>query len=253
MTTPRWRLDRLLNALGYIETRREAHRFMSHHDVTLAGEALSRKDVERTVDPAHVRINGDPLDPLPGLVLMLYKPEGYVTSHDDAGHRVFDLLPPRFLRRNPAVSAVGRLDKDTTGLLLFTDDGPLLHRLTSPKHHVPKVYDVTVADPLKGTEAEVFASGALMLRSEDTPLKPAQFTPTGPTAGRLVLHEGRYHQVKRMFASQGNRVVSLHRASFGPLTLGDLPSGAWRLLTAAEVGGLLATPKGREGLAAQHP
>ncbi len=182
----------------------------------------------------HLSFDGDPLDPPPGMILMLHKPTGYTCSRADQGQLVYELLPPRFLARKPALSSIGRLDADTSGLLLFTDDGPLLHRLISPKSNLPKTYDATLARPLEGHEADLFDSGELVLRGETKPLLPAKLEVTGERSARLTLTEGRYHQVRRMFAAAGNHVETLHRSQFGPLTLGDLPTGHWRLLTASE-------------------
>ena len=170
--------------------------------------------------------------------LLLHKPAGYVCSQAESGLRVVDLLPKELRLQQPAFNTVGRLDKDTTGLLLLTTDGALLHRLTHPKHHLPKTYMVTLADPLRGDEAVVFASGTLMLRGETKPLRPAQLVPTGTHTATLTLHEGRYHQIKRMFGAVGNRVVGLHRAQFGALTLDGLTVGQWRELTATELAAL---------------
>ena len=150
----------------------------------------------------------------------------------DPGRIVFDLLPPRFRERNPALSTVGRLDRDTSGVLLFTDDGQLLHRIIAPKSKLPKVYLATLADDLRGNEAALFASGTLMLDNEKTPLLPAELEPLDARRARLVLHEGRYHQVRRMFAAIGHHVQALHRERIGGLTLGDLPEGQWRALDA---------------------
>ena len=113
-----------------------------------------------------MRIDGEPLDPVPGFVLMLHKPIGYTCSTQDAGVLVYDLLPPRFRRRSPTLATVGRLDRDTTGLLLLTDDGALLHRIVSPRWHIEKVYEATLARDLRGDEAEIFASGKMMLERE---------------------------------------------------------------------------------------
>ena len=132
------------------------------------------------------------------------------------------------------VYPAGRLDTDSEGLLLLTDDGALLHRITSPKSHVPKVYEATLARPLRGDEAEIFASGRLRLESEVEPLLPAELEVLEPRRARLTLHEGRYHQARRMFAAVGNHVETLHRASVGALTLGDLVAGEWRVLGEAE-------------------
>jgi 16S rRNA pseudouridine516 synthase len=166
---------------------------------------------------------------------MLHKPAGYTCSTSDPGRVVYELLPPRFRLRNPIIAPVGRLDRDTTGLLLLTDDGPLLHRIISPKSRIPKVYDAMLAHDLTGEEAAVFAAGTLMLRSETAPLEPAVLEALGPRRARLTVTEGRYHQVRRMFAAAGNHVEALHRTAIGGLGLGDLAEGKWRLLVPAEV------------------
>ncbi|MBI2242050.1 MAG: pseudouridine synthase [Magnetospirillum gryphiswaldense] len=226
------RLVRLIANLGY-GSQKDVRAMLRDGRITRAdGAELAESD---KVDAADIRIDGEELDPPAGLVVMLHKPAGYTCSTSDPGRIVYELLPPRFMRRNPILAPVGRLDRDTTGLLLLTDDGKLLHRLTSPRHHVPKVYDVTLARPLQGGEAETFASGTLMLNSEKTPLAPAELQVLSPTSARLTLHEGRYHQVKRMFAAIGNHVESLHRLGLGPLVLGDLPEGQWRVVDAAEI------------------
>lgn len=185
-----------------------------------------------------VTIDGEPLDPPPGMVLLMHKPAGFTCSRADGGSLVYELLPPRFLKRTPALSSVGRLDAATTGLLLFTDDGQLLHRLISPKSETEKVYEAVLARPLEGHEGAAFASGTLVLRGEDKPLKPARLEVTGERSARVTLTEGRYHQVRRMFAAMGNHVETLHRARFGPLTLDGLAEGEWRALGADEVVGL---------------
>lgn len=229
------RLIRLIANLGY-GSQREVKAMLRAGRLTLA-DGTELAETSR-VEHAAIRLDGEVLDPPQGMVLMLNKPQGYTCSTSDPGRIVYELLPPRFMRRNPVVAPVGRLDRDTTGLLLLTDDGDLLHRLTSPKHHVPKTYDVTLARPLTGDEGELFASGTLLLRSETTPLLPAVLEATGDCSARLTITEGRYHQVKRMFAATGNHVESLHRSAVGGLGLGDLPEGQWRFLTADEVAGL---------------
>lgn len=202
----------------------------------VAGTPLAQND---DVEHGHVRVDGEPLDPPTGLVLMLNKPLGLTCSHKDPGGVVYDLLPQRFRQRLPAISTVGRLDRDTSGLLLLTDDGSLLHRIVSPKSAVSKVYDATLARDLRGDEAAVFASGRLMLESETTPLQPAVLEVLDPRHARLTLNEGRYHQVRRMFAACGNHVLALHRSRVGNLTLGDLPVGQWRALSPAEIAAVL--------------
>jgi len=168
-------------------------------------------------------------------VLMLNKPLAVTCSRKDPGRVVYDLLPPRYNVRTPVLSSVGRLDRDTTGLLLFTDDGALLHRIISPKAQVTKVYEATLAQDLRGDEAELFASGTLLLESEKEPLAPAMLEVLGPRHARLSVTEGRYHQVRRMFAATGNHVETLQRIAVGDLVLGELPLGEWRVLNADEI------------------
>lgn len=225
------RLDKLLTTRGYC-SRREAPSFI-RKGVLVGGRPPSSADEK--VDPDQVTIENMPVDPGTGIVFMLHKPLGYTCSHEDKGSLVFDLLPPRMNNRNPQVSSVGRLDKDSTGLLLLTDDGPLLHHLTSPRHHLEKIYECTLAEDLRGNEGEIFASGTLMLKGETTPLQAATFRALSPRRASIILTEGRYHQVRRMFAALGNHVMTLHRSQIGPLTLGDLAAGKYRMLTATEI------------------
>ena len=196
-----------------------------------AGEVLYADD---PLDHDNVRVDGVQHF-AGGITLMLNKPVGYTCSMKDPGRVVYDLLPPRFRERSPALSTVGRLDRATSGMLLFTDDGQLLHRIIAPKSKLPKVYLATLAEPLRGDEAAIFASGTLMLESETMPLLPAGFEALGPRTARLTLHEGRYHQVRRMFAAIGHHVESLHRERIGGLVLADLAEGQWRPLSAVDL------------------
>ena len=225
------KLVRLIANLGYGSRKQVGRMFREGRITDAAGEVLYADD---RVPHAGVRIDGEPLDPAPGLVLMLHKPVGYTCSTKDPGRVVYELLPPRFRLRRPLLSTVGRLDRDTSGLLLMTDDGALLHRVISPKSEVPKTYEATLAEPLRGDEAGLFASGTLVLESEATPLLPAELEDLGDRRARLTIREGRYHQVRRMFAAAGNHVEALHRSRVGALELGDLESGRWRLLDPAE-------------------
>jgi 16S rRNA pseudouridine516 synthase len=201
------------------------------------GSTLGTDD---SAEPADIVVDDEPLDPPPGMVLMLHKPIGVTCSTRDAGGVVYDLLPPRFRLRNPVLSTVGRLDRDTSGLLLMTDDGALLHRIISPKAKLVKVYEATLAEDLRGDEAAIFASGTLLLESETTPIAPAQLAVLGPRHARLSMIEGRYHQVRRMFASQGNHVLTLQRISVGGLGLGELAPGQWRLLNGDDMAHIFA-------------
>ena len=231
------KLVRLLANLGYGSRKQVALMFREGRVTDAGGEVLYADDV---VAHADVRVDDEPLDPAPGLLLALHKPVGYTCSTRDPGRVVYDLLPPRFRLRNPVLSTVGRLDRDTSGLLLMTDDGALLHRIISPKSKLPKVYEATLASDLRGDEGAVFGSGTLMLESETTPLAPAGFEALGPRRARVVLHEGRYHQVRRMFAALGNHVEALHRTQVGGFALGGLPPGEWRALGDADRAALFA-------------
>ena len=226
------RLVRLIGNLGYGSRKQVAGMFREGRITDVAGEVLYADD---KVGHDEILIDGQPLDPPVGLVLMLNKPTGYTCSTRDPGRIVYDLLPPRFKLRSPVLSTVGRLDRETSGLLLMTDDGALLHRIISPKAHMRKVYEATLAEELKGDEAGLFASGTMMLDGEDSPLLPAVLEVLGPRQARLTITEGRYHQVRRMFAAAGNHVTALHRESIGGLALpGDLAPGAYRILPADE-------------------
>ena len=221
------KLLRYLANLGYGSRREVTAMFHEGRVTTAEGEPLYADD---PVEHATVRVDGEPLDPAPGMLILLNKPVGCTCSHKDTGRLVYELFPPRFRQRTPQLSTVGRLDRDTSGMLLLTDDGALLHRIVSPKSKLAKIYRAELADPLRGDEVELFASGSLLLDGETKPLLPAELEVLGPRSARLTLHEGRYHQVRRMFAAVGNRVESLHREQIGGLTLGELPSGQWRLL-----------------------
>lgn len=221
------RLDKLLSNLGYC-SRREVAELIRLGVIEVEGEGTISPDLK--VEPERVKVDGEELDPVQGIVVMLHKPAGYECSHAAGDQSVFALLPPRFANRKPKVSCVGRLDKDTTGLLLLTDDGDYLHQLTSPKKQVGKIYEVTLARDLRGDEKELFASGSLLLAGEEDPLLPAYLEVLSPRSCRLTLFEGRFHQVKRMFAATENHVAQLHRSRIGTLTLGDLAPGEWSYL-----------------------
>ena len=221
------KLVKLLANLGYGSRKQVTSMFREGRITDAAGEVLYTDD---QVGHDAIHVDGEPLDPPQGLTLMLHKPAGYTCSNKDIGRLVYDLLPPRFRLRQPVLSTVGRLDRDTSGLLLLTDDGQLLHRIISPKAKLPKVYVATLAEDLRGDEAALFASGTLLLEGEKAPLLPAELEVLGARSARLTLHEGRYHQVRRMFAAAGNHVVALHRERIGGLALDGLPGGEWRML-----------------------
>jgi len=226
------KLVKLIANLGYGSRKDVAAMFRSGRITDAQGEVLYADD---KVAHEAIRLDGEPLDPPAGLTLLLHKPVGYTCSTKDPGRIVYDLLPPRFRARSPLLSSVGRLDRETSGLLLFTDDGGLLHRIVSPKAQLAKVYEASLAADLRGDEASIFASGELMLESEQTPLAPAALEVIAPRQARLTLTEGRYHQVRRMFAAVGNHVEALHRSRIGGLSLGELPCGQWRTLDASDL------------------
>lgn len=180
--------------------------------------------------------------------LVLNKPAGFECSQKPGMYpSVYTLLPgPLRMRGGGAaagVQAVGRLDQDTTGLLLLSDDGKFIHRMSSPRHHVPKVYEVTTKHPIDEKQLARLCAG-VVLDDHPSPVRAAAAVPAGSHQLSLTLTEGKYHQVKRMLAAVGNRVEALHRSAMGPLLLDEktLPSGHWRWLTPEEVGMLSAQP-----------
>jgi 16S rRNA pseudouridine516 synthase len=239
------RLDRLLANLGY-GSRRQVQQLVWAGLVTLDGVTLKDSDqrIAVTTDlSARMIVDDEPLDPPPGLVLMMHKPAGVTCSHKEQGPLVYRLLPERWRRREPAISSVGRLDKETSGLLLMTDDGKLLHKIISPRSNVAKRYDVTLDRPLRGDEEKVFTAGTLVLDGETKPLLPAQFQAIAENRAYVTITEGRYHQVRRMFAAVGNHVTALHRDRVAGLSLpDDLPAGEFRIIGEAEIGLLFQPP-----------
>ena len=237
------RLDRLLANMGY-GSRRDIGLMTKAGWITLDGEIVRDEAARVRLEadlPDRLLIRGKKLDPLPGMVIMVHKPLGVTCSRKEAGTLIYDLLPDRWRARDPALSTVGRLDKETSGLILMTDDGDLLHKIISPKHHVPKRYVVTLDRPLNGTEVAAFAAGGLMLDGETKPLLPAELEVTGERSAMLTLHEGRYHQVRRMFAAIGNHVTALHRDQIGALGLpADLEAGSLRVMTEDDVAKVFA-------------
>ena len=234
---PMARVDRLLANLGY-GSRREIAQLVQHKQVVFDGAPVRDPGAKVPITPdlpSRMTVVDKPVDPPAPLTVLMHKPADVVCSHKETGRSVYELLPRRWQARMPGLSTIGRLDKDTTGLLLITDDGPFLHRVISPKSHVAKRYLATLDRPLEGHEAEAFASGTLMLESETAPLAPAILEPLDSHRAHLTITEGRYHQVRRMFAAVGNHVTGLHRDRIGALSLpADLEPGQWRILSAAE-------------------
>lgn len=230
------RIDRLLSNLGY-GSRKEVSAAVKVGAFEVGGKEYT--DPSFQIDTnllVNAMFDGEPLDPPSPLTILLHKPRGYTCSHDEDGDLIYDLLSPRFRLRTPVLSSAGRLDKDSTGLVLLTDDGQLLHRIISPKSHAEKHYRVTLRDDLRGDEAELFSSGSFCMGKDPKPLKPATWIPDGPRSGTIILSEGRYHQIRRMFSTLENHVETLHRFRIGPFELGDLKEGQFRYLDASEAG-----------------
>jgi 16S rRNA pseudouridine516 synthase len=235
------RLDRLLSNLGY-GSRKEMATAIRNGWLTIGGREVTDPGYAVPLDGTRTLLfDGEPIDPPPPMVVMLHKPAGYTCSHNDIGPLVYDLLPDRWRIRKPALSTVGRLDKESTGQLLLTDDGDLLHRITHPRSHAAKHYRVTLRDPLRGDETALFGAGGFEMKGDPKPLKPALWTQEGPDSGVMVLDEGRYHQIRRMFETLGNLVTGLHRFRTGGLDLGELAEGSWRFLESDEQTSLFNT------------
>ena len=221
------RLDKILASLGY-GSRRDVTMLCQSGRITRAatGERLARPEAH--VAASDILVDGAALDHPDGIFIVMHKPVGVTCSHDAGeGALVYDLLPSRWNRRNPVVATIGRLDKETSGTLLLTDQGQLLHRLASPKHHVEKTYLATTEGKLEEEMVTRFASGEILLQGEKVPCRPARLTILGDHLAEVVLTEGRYHQVRRMFAACGHHVVSLHRTRFGDYTCDALQPGEW--------------------------
>ena len=225
------RLDKFLCDSG-VGTRSQVKVILKAGRVTVDGKV--EKDNGRKIDPASqvVCLDGEILGGSRRVVIMLNKPAGFVTATEDpVEHTVMELLPPEW--KHLDLKPVGRLDKATEGLLLFTNDGDLLHRLISPKKEVPKVYYARHEGQATDADVTAFAEG-LTLR-DGTVCLGAKLEPIGPGESLITVCEGKYHQVRRMMASRGMTVLYLERRQEGNLTLGDLPRGQIRELTAEEV------------------
>ena len=222
------KLSQLLFSQGF-GARRECEGLILSGHVTLAGAVCDDPFFDIDPEGASFGVRGETWPYHAKALVLLHKPAGYECSQKPKHHpSVMSLLPPPLRVRG--LQPVGRLDEDTTGLLLMTDDGALIHRLASPKKHVPKVYEVETAEPLTDAQLADLRAG-VVLHDDPLPVRAAACERSGTNALRLTLLEGKYHQVKRMVAAAGNTVVRLHRSGYGVLALpADLPPGAWRWL-----------------------
>lgn len=225
------RLDKIISATGK-KSRREVREMVRQGRVLVDGKPASAADMKVDPQTAVILLDGEPLGYEKFTYVMLHKPAGVLTATEDRRQEtVLDLLPPELRRR--ALSPVGRLDKDTEGLLLLTNDGQLAHRLLSPKSHVDKVYYARVDGALEPGDIAAFAAG--MTLGDGLECLPAGLEILSPTEALVTLREGKFHQVKRMLAARGKPVLYLKRLSMGRLRLDPaLAPGAWRMLTEEE-------------------
>ncbi len=240
------RLEDLLFTQGF-GTRRVCRGLVQQGWVAVGSPAQPCLDPDALFEPVGFRfeVEGVPWEWHERAYLMLHKPTGFECSQRPSAHpSVYTLLPGPLRQRGggaaAGVQAVGRLDQDTTGLLILSDDGAFIHRLTSPRHHVPKVYEVGLRHPMDAGACRRLVEG-VVLDDDPRPVRARAADLVNECHLRLVLTEGKYHQVKRMVAAVGNRVETLHRSAIGDLHLSDeLAPGAWRWLTPEEVQGLRA-------------
>ncbi|MBQ8402199.1 MAG: rRNA pseudouridine synthase [Clostridia bacterium] len=223
------RLDKFISESG-VFSRSEAGKAIRSGRIAVDG-TIRRDPSGHIAETAFVTCDGKPIRWSKYQYIMLHKPAGYVSATEDRGRTVMDLVPPACGRLG--MFPCGRLDIDTTGLLLITNDGPGAHNWLSPKHHVTKTYRFTCALPLT-KEARMRMEGGLELG--DFTSQPARVVMEDPQTGEITIMEGKFHQIKRMFAAVGNEITSLKRVQFGPLLLDEtLEPGQWRYLTDEEI------------------
>jgi 16S rRNA pseudouridine516 synthase len=234
------RIEEILYTQGF-GTRRVCAGLVQQGFVSVAGAAVTAPGADFETEDLRFIVQGTEWEFHDKAYLMLNKPAGTECSQKPSTYpSIYTLLPsPLRLRPNKSavqgVQAIGRLDQDTTGLLLLTDDGQFIHRMGSPKHHVPKVYEVTTKHPVDEKQVSRLLEG-VVLDDDPKPVRAAACEAVGPLHLRLTLTEGKYHQVKRMLAAVGNRVEALHRSRIGTVALPeDLAPGQWRWLDAAQV------------------
>jgi len=225
------RVDAYLSNLGYC-SRKEVKKFLKLNEVCINKNRIFNASTK--ANHKEITINGEKLDD-EKLLILLHKPNGYICSHNDSGKLIYSLLPQRWQNRNPKISTIGRLDIDTTGAILLTDDGELNHKLSSPKNNIPKIYEAVLEKPLSSDIIDIFASGKIVLKGEKKPLKIAKLQILDTNLARLEITQGKYHQVKRMFAFVNNKVLKLHRVSFGSFFVDDLKEGEYKLISIEKI------------------
>ena len=228
------RIDKILASQG-IGSRKEVHALLRQGRVTVGSAIVRAADAKVDATSQAICIDGAPLRYKPHVYIMMNKPAGVISATDDPRQRtVVDLIGPPLARRG--LFPVGRLDKDTEGLLIITDDGDYAHRVLSPKKNVDKLYEAVIDGPVGDAEVEAFRLGIVF--EDGTVCRPAELTPLSPGESLIQVCEGKYHQVRRMMASRGMTVTYLERRQEGSLTLGDLPRGSARELTEVELAAL---------------
>ena len=243
MSSATRRLDDLLFGQGF-GSRRECAGLLGAGLVRIAGVVQTDPASAWPAEGLALEVEGQPWTCQAQALVLLHKPAGYECSQKPSHWPSVLLLLPAALRRR-GVQPVGRLDQDSTGLLLLTDDGALIHRVTSPRHHLPKVYEVACARPVDEAQIRRLLGG-VVLDDSLSPVRAEGCEATGPHSLRMTLVQGKYHQVKRMLAAVGNHCEGLHRSAFGALTLDAGPAaGAWRFVSPAERAALVAKPASR--------
>lgn len=232
-------LERILHAQGF-GSRKACRVMIRKGEVAIAGKICDFPFEEFDTKDFHFTVKGEAWQFREHAYIVLNKPAHYECSHKPQHHpSIFSLLPPQLVERG--VQAIGRLDEDTTGLLLLSDDGQFIHRMSSPKHKVPKVYEVTAKHAIDPSQIDMLNAGVQLI-DEPSPIAALACVQLSPQVIHLTLAEGKYHQVKRMVAAVGNRVESLKRIRIGQLDLPpNLPEGQWRWLSEDEL--LLLKPR----------
>ena len=245
----RLQIQNILFTQGF-GTRRVCAGLVEQGFVAVAGAIIADPAMEFIAEGLYFQVQGVAWQYFEKAYLMLHKPAGYECSQKPSTYpSIYTLLPAPIRQRGggaaAGVQAVGRLDQDTTGLLLLSDDGKFIHRMSSPKHHVPKVYEVNAKHPIDAAQVQKLLKG-VMLDDDPKPVQAAACRQTGPSQLSLTLTEGKYHQVKRMIAAVGNRVEEvsgLHRSQIGELALpDDLLPGQWRWLSAQDLQAITTAP-----------
>lgn len=225
------RIDKIIASQG-LYSRSDVKYLVKHKRVAIDGVTVTSASAKADAEKSVITIDGKPLTVKKQVYLMLHKPQGFVSATEDKTQRtVLELVPQEY--RGREIFPAGRLDKDTTGLMILTDDGVLAHNILSPRKHIQKVYRVELDIPVTKEMQEGFAAGVAL---KDGPCRAAGLTVLGEKTAEVTLREGRYHQIKRMFGCFGAKVVALHRLAMGDLYLpADLPEGECRELTAEEL------------------